>query len=967
MPKKALPEKIHGVPYGTQNGKLVPQRGTLTIHGGRNLTHMMATARKFIFRQGLPLYMKEHDSESLAQHRQPGAADPFAEPTWSDKNIKVWVMSISPKPQSNPQDTAFVRSKSPRKRSHDEFQENEAASGVADQVIRENVVSNMFNSSWSLDALHESKLADVQMPAVMFVRNPETKDLERYHGPAPGSSEPLPDITVLVRKPWPGANVDKIPPTTWNEDAISYIVRNHDIRGKFDIQKARALKVPKGPSYSKLTSGESVLNEDGEVITPDMVLGAPKAGKGVAIIDLPTPAYVENLVSRPEWDSPAAASNMEAFIWILGPGVGDHPKLREFVAKMSHCKHTVSSKDYCPNYLAMKEVAQSTMQMAQLRPDNFPMPVYDNATVPQSGSSTEAVGHSSERAPLEPLEPGLIINMEPTSGINTSEVIPQYDPKNTQLTLPDAVKARLGAISNRVQSPAFLERLHTFQKDLPGADVEITTLGTGSSVPSKYRNVSSTLIYAPGYGYYLLDCGEGTLGQLRRIFEPEKLREVFQNMRMIWVSHLHADHQLGIANVIKAWYEVNYPKGVPRTDFIEEDMSKVLQDKRLFVVCEEMMTTWLEEYASVEDYGFGKVVALSAYPIQVKGGTFETHFVYRHCRVDGTYPGQKETGANPKTTTLRFQDDQDPHSALLREAIGLSDILPARVQHCRGAMAVSLVYPDGFKLSFSGDCRPSPSFALTGRGSTVLIHEATFQDDMAGSAVAKKHSTFSEAMAVARQMEARALLLTHFSQRYQRLTTMDSDNDDTSPKSRPTNRRQGSGTLRTKDVPDDDDDAMETEEPDNSTPQLDGRDANTGDGVIRYVASDESANGANTPSLPGFTPSDTYRGPFVTAFDYMRVRVADFPIFQAYVPAIEKLFMILEQASTAANAENARQVTEAQTQKRQAKAANAKAWKRGGAGGGGGGGRAKSPVRDGFKSKSVAAKLALAKHGSSAD
>jgi hypothetical protein len=31
----------------------------------------------------------------------------------------------------------------------------------------------------------------------------------------------------------------------------------------------------------------------------------------------------------------------------------------------------------------------------------------------------------------------------------------------------------------------------------------------------------------PGYGYYLLDCGENTLGQLKRVFEPEELREDF--------------------------------------------------------------------------------------------------------------------------------------------------------------------------------------------------------------------------------------------------------------------------------------------------------------------------------------------------------------------------------------------------------------------------------------------------------
>ncbi|PYH76095.1 hypothetical protein BO82DRAFT_359470 [Aspergillus uvarum CBS 121591] len=893
------------LPIPRPGSKRVAQRGTLTIHGGKNLTHLMATARKFIFRKGLPMYMQEHDGDSLAGQRG-SPPDPYEQPTWSDQNIKVWVMAVSPESHSR------SKGKRTRKRSHEEFREEDTAeveeknaAALADQVIRQNVVSNMFNSTWTLDALQELKLADVQMPAIIFVRDPKTKDLQRYTGPAPGGSMPLPDITVLVRKPWPGANVERIPPASWNEDAISYIVRNHNIRGKFDPLKAQALKVRKGPDYAKLTRGESVLSEDGQTITPDMVLDEEKIGKGVAIIDLPSPAYVENLVNRPEWDSPTAALNLEAFIWILGPGVGDHPKLREFVAKMSHCTHTVSSPDYCPDHLAMKEVAKSTAQMAMVRPDNYALPVYDNVTVPQSRLFNEAVVSSNECAPLRPLEPGMIINMEPTFGVDESEVTPRYDPRNAKEKLPKDVETRMKVISGQEETPEFQDNLAAFRQDLPGADVEIITLGTGSSVPSKHRNVSSTLVHAPGNGYYLLDCGEGTLGQLKRVFGPEALREVFQNMRMIWISHLHADHHLGIANVIKAWYQANYPNGLSRTDVIEQDMPTILRDKRLFVVCEQMMTTWLEEYASVEDYGFQKVTALSAIPQQVRGGTFETSFEYRHCRADGTFPGQMEAGSRPMTTTLRFQDDSDPLSALLREAIGLSDILPCRVQHCRGSMAVTLVYPDGFKLSFSGDCRPSWNFAATGRGSTVLIHEATFQNDMAGSAIAKKHSTYAEALEVARQMQARALLLTHFSQRYQGNVAM--KNDHTSQEAKGGPGSNSSANLRTKDVPDDEEGLAEE-----SNPQLEGANEDTG-GVITA------------------TPRAQYNGPYVNAFDYMRVRVGDFPILQAYVPAMEKLFAILEEAS-AASGEKAQQQNATKKQNSKSKLANKNTEKTGKAG-----------------------------------
>lgn len=47
-------------------------------------------------------------------------------------------------------------------------------------------------------------------------------------------------------------------------------------------------------------------------------------------------------------------------------------------------------------------------------------------------------------------------------------------------------------------------------------DLEIVLLGTGSCHPSKYRNFSSIYINLFSKGSLLLDCGDGTLGQLKR-------------------------------------------------------------------------------------------------------------------------------------------------------------------------------------------------------------------------------------------------------------------------------------------------------------------------------------------------------------------------------------------------------------------------------------------------------------------
>jgi len=67
---------------------------------------------------------------------------------------------------------------------------------------------------------------------------------------------------------------------------------------------------------------------------------------------------------------------------------------------------------------------------------------------------------------------------------------------------------------------------------------------------------------------------------------------------------------------------------------------------------------------------------------------------------------------------------------------------------------------------YSGDTRPCEALVAAGLGATVLVHEATFGQAYAEDAKAKKHSTVPEAVDVGRRMGARAVVLTHFSQRY---------------------------------------------------------------------------------------------------------------------------------------------------------------------------------------------------------
>jgi ribonuclease Z len=65
--------------------------------------------------------------------------------------------------------------------------------------------------------------------------------------------------------------------------AVGYAVVEDTRPGFFDVDAADALGVPSGPERGILQRGESLTLDDGRVITPDSVLGEPRAGRRVLI------------------------------------------------------------------------------------------------------------------------------------------------------------------------------------------------------------------------------------------------------------------------------------------------------------------------------------------------------------------------------------------------------------------------------------------------------------------------------------------------------------------------------------------------------------------------------------------------------------------------------------------------------------------------------------------------------------
>lgn len=73
-------------------------------------------------------------------------------------------------------------------------------------------------------------------------------------------------------------------PLSHSRVCVGYVLTEKDRAGEFFPEKAKELKVPCGPLWSKLQLGESVTNEAGETINPVDVLGDSRPGKRVSFV-----------------------------------------------------------------------------------------------------------------------------------------------------------------------------------------------------------------------------------------------------------------------------------------------------------------------------------------------------------------------------------------------------------------------------------------------------------------------------------------------------------------------------------------------------------------------------------------------------------------------------------------------------------------------------------------------------------
>lgn len=274
----------------------------------------------------------------------------------------------------------------------------------------------------------------------------------------------------------------------------------------------------------------------------------------------------------------------------------------------------------------------------------------------------------------------------------------------------------------------------------------VVMLGTAGSAPTKDRRMPSVAVVYGG-DVLLFDCGEGTQFQMLQYgINPVKVRAMF-------ISHMHGDHTIGIAGLIRTMALQNRKEPL----YIYVPKGEEAPVRSLIIFDRAMIN----------------------YPIEIKG-----------VRAGKVYEGKgysvsafKLAHTVPTYGYVFKEDDRLRFRKELAHKLGVRGTMFGELQSkgslVTGGRKVTLKElawtQQGKKIVYATDTRPVRETLGAAKDADLLIHESSYVSSEQRLAERRKHSTAGEAAMLAKRAGVKMLVLTHISARHRSDTQMLSD------------------------------------------------------------------------------------------------------------------------------------------------------------------------------------------------
>lgn len=319
--------------------------------------------------------------------------------------------------------------------------------------------------------------------------------------------------------------------------------------------------------------------------------------------------------------------------------------------------------------------------------------------------------------------------------------------------------------------------------------MELHFLGTGSCYPSPDRG-ASCIILRHELGCWMFDCGEGSQIQLMKsCIKPGKINKIF-------ITHLHGDHLFGLPGLLCTIGLNCSERRQPMEIYGPVGLRKYLR------VCLELSQSQLGFSYSVHELKCSNSETFCqsnmADFIPSDSATSDKQHANETCGQtifadeDGLWQVCQEGNLTVFAAPLKhrimcfgyvIQEKQFPGKldpSLLKQRGIPPGPLYSKVKNGEIITAPdgSLVTPSevmgpprpGRKVVILGDTCDSSMIVKIANNADVVVHEATLEDELKETCIDHGHSTPEMAGHFATSVNAKKLVLTHFSQRYKRIS-----------------------------------------------------------------------------------------------------------------------------------------------------------------------------------------------------